>query len=138
MIIADTSAMLALIDADDQHHEAVRAIFEREPESWLLPWAILPEVDYMLHTHVGVRAQRAFLSDLAQSSFAVEWGDELDLARAHALCEKYRDLRLGLVDATVAVVAERIGARAIATLDVRHFGALTLKGSPAIYPRDLG
>jgi len=136
MIVADTSAMLALIDADDKHHEAVRAVFEREPESWLLPWAILPEVDYLLLTHVGVRAQRSFLADLASQSFAVEWGDELHLARAHALCEQYRDLRLGLVDATVAAVAERVGARAIATLDLRHFGALLLAGAPALFPRD--
>lgn len=128
--------MLALIDADDQHHESVRAVYEREPESWLLPWAILPEVDYMLLTHVSVRAQRSFLADLASRSFAVEWGEELDLARAHALCDKYRDLRLGLVDATVAAVAERIGARAIVTLDLRHFGALSLAGAPALFPRD--
>lgn len=137
MIVADTSAILALIDADDQHHESVRELFDSDPESWILPSAILPEVDYILGTHIGVRAQRAFMSDLARSNFSVEWGDEHDIARAHALCERHRDLRLGLVDATVAAVAERVGARAIATLDYRHFGALALNGSPALYPRDV-
>ena len=34
-------------------------------------------------------------------------------------------------------VAERLEARAIVTLDLRDFGAVTLKGSPEIWPRDL-
>lgn len=127
--------MLALIDADDRHHRAVLSLYEQAPADWILPWAILPEVDYMLTTHVSIAAQRDFLRDLATASFAVEWGDEADLLRANALCSQYHDLRLGLVDATVAATAERLGA-AIATLDLRHFGALALDGSPALLPRD--
>ena len=34
-------------------------------------------------------------------------------------------------------VAERLEATAIATLDVRDFGAVKLKGEPKLYPRDL-
>jgi hypothetical protein len=33
--------------------------------------------------------------------------------------------------------AERLGARAIVTLDERDFGAVELEGAPAIWPRDL-
>ena len=45
MIVADTSAIVALIDADDQHHRVLRRLFEADRTEWLLPWAILPEVD---------------------------------------------------------------------------------------------
>jgi hypothetical protein len=38
------------------------------------------------------------------------------------------------VDAVVMAVAERLGADAIATLDRRHFGAVTLRGSPRLVP----
>jgi hypothetical protein len=41
------------------------------------------------------------------------------------------------VDGVVISVAERLGADAIATLDVRHFGAVRIKGAPALLPRDL-
>jgi len=34
-------------------------------------------------------------------------------------------------------VAERRRAVAIATLDVRHFGAVRLEGNPRLLPRDL-
>ena len=56
---------------------------------------------------------------------------------ASRICRKHRALRLGLVDAVVMAVAERLKAEAIATLDVRDFGAVTLKGAPKLYPRDL-
>jgi hypothetical protein len=35
----------------------------------------------------------------------------------------------------VAAVAERLGARAIVTLDERDFGAMELAGKPMILPR---
>jgi len=34
-------------------------------------------------------------------------------------------------------VAEGVRATAIVTLDLRHFGAVELKGAPKLYPRDL-
>jgi predicted nucleic acid-binding protein len=137
VIIADTGAMLALIDADDRHHQAVRAIYETDPDTWVLPWAILPEVDYLLAAHVGARAEEAFLADLASGLYGVEWGDEGDLVRARQLCTRYRSFRLRLVDGVVVAVAERLGAEAIATLDLRHFGAIAIRGRPRLLPRDL-
>jgi len=138
VIVADTGAVIALVDADDRHHAALRDAYRRDPDEWVLPWAILPEVDYLLAEHVGVKAGDAFRADLAAGAWAVAWGDEADLVRAHAACTRHGALRLGLVDGVVISVAERLGAEAIATLDLRHFGAVRIKGSPALLPRDLG
>lgn len=71
---------------------------------------------------------------LAASSFAVEWGIVGDLERARKICQRHA---LGLVDGIVIAVAERLGADAIATLDLRHFGAVAIRGQPKLYPRDL-
>ena len=137
MILADTGALVALIDADDRHHRALRDLYERDPDAWVVPWAVLPEVDYLLLSHVGVKAELAFVRDVAEDLYAVEWGDPVDLLRARALCERYRSLKLGLVDAVVIAMAERLRADAIATLDVRDFGAVKIEGAPKLYPRDL-
>jgi uncharacterized protein len=137
LIVADTGAIVALIDSDDRHHEVVRDLHAADPGAWILPWAILPEVDYLLATQVGVRAQDAFLTDVASGAFVVDWGHPGDLQRARALHTKYRKLALGLVDGVVMAVAERLGAEAIVTLDLRHFGAVTLANSPRLLPRDL-
>ena len=137
MIVADTGAVLALIDADDRHHGPLRAVFESNPAAWLLPWAILPEVDYLVAAHVGQRAEEAFLADLAEGSLAVEWGDERDLTEAHRICKRHKALKLGLVDAVVIAIAQRLRAETIATLDLRHFAAVAIRGAPRLIPRDL-
>lgn len=138
MIVADTGAIIALIDADDDYHEPMTDLFERDPAVWVLPWAILPEVDYLLATHVGRRAQNAFLADLSEQAYVVEWGRPEDLQRAHELHSKYRALHLGLVNSTVIAMAERLKASAIATIDLRHFGAVSIRGKPKLLPRDRG
>jgi hypothetical protein len=127
VIVADTGAILALLDKGDRHHAAVRELYEGRPDQWLLPWAILPEV---------ARAQETFLTDVAEGSFAVEYGKHEDVVRAHAIGRKYRALNLGLVDAVVIATAERLRADAIATLDLRHFGSVKIAGSPRLLPRD--
>jgi predicted nucleic acid-binding protein len=137
VIVADTGAILALLDKDDRHHRRLRAHYEENPDEWLLPWAILPEVDYLVGAELGARAQEAFLGDLIEGAFAVEYGREGDLVRAGEIGRKYRSLRLGLVDAVVIAIAERLRADSIATLDLRHFGAVTIVGSPHLIPRDL-
>ena len=137
MIVADTGAIVALIDRSDRHHKALRTLYENDPSAWVLPWAILPEVDYLVGAHVSPRAQDAFLGDLADGTFSVSWGDEADLDEAQRLSERYKKLRMGLVDAVVIATAIRVKANAIATLDLRHFAAVTIPGNPKLFPRDL-
>jgi predicted nucleic acid-binding protein len=137
IVVADTGAIVALVDASDRHHEALRRLFADDPEAWVLPWAVLPEVDYLLARHVGPRAQQLFMSDLASGAYRVAWGEGKDLRRAREIDTRYKSLRLGLVDGVVIAVAERLAADAIATLDLRHFGAVSIKGQPKLLPRDL-
>jgi hypothetical protein len=40
------------------------------------------------------------------------------------IIEKYRDLEIGLADASIVVLAHKYGTREILTLDERHFRAL--------------
>jgi predicted nucleic acid-binding protein len=137
VIVADTSAILALLDADDKHHESLMELWDRDPDAWILPWAILPEVDYMVRRHLGAETARLFLEDIEANRFAIEHSQLIDLQRARALDARYAALDLGLVDGVVAAVAERLRAEAIATLDVRHFSAIAPAGAKKIYPRDL-
>jgi predicted nucleic acid-binding protein len=137
VIVADTGAIVALLDADDRHHRILRALFEERPAAWVLPWAILPEVDYLALAHLGSRVEQALLDDLVMGSYLVDWGKEGDLPRARDICRQYRDLGLGLVDGVVMAIAERRRTEAIATLDLRHFAAVRIAGDPKLYPRDL-
>jgi len=136
VIVADTGAILALLDKGDRHHVVLGSLYAKDPAQWILPWAILPEVDYLAASQLGPRAAAAFLADLADGLFQVEWGSEADLSRAKEICRRHRALRVGLVDAVVVAIAERRRAEAIATLDLRHFGVMAIKGGPRLLPRD--
>ena len=137
MIVADTGAILALLDADEKHHTTLRETFERQRRVRLLPWAILPEVDYLALTHLGRRVQQAFFDDLVSGAFVVDWGVAADLERAREVDRRYRSLELGLADTIVMAVAERRRADAIVTLDARHFGAVKLRRHMKPLPQDL-
>ena len=135
MTVVDTSALLALIDDAHPDHQALRRLWEADPGAWVLPWAVLPEADHMIRSRLGGRIARIFLADVAEGELIVEHSQPADIVRAAALDAQHADLGLGLVDAVVVAVAERLRATAIATLDLRHFGALELPFK--LYPRDL-
>jgi predicted nucleic acid-binding protein len=135
VIVADTSALIALVAADDKDHDAVLSLWEATARDWVVPWATLPETDFMLRTRLGTPAARLFLADLAGGKFMIEHSQPSDIARAAALDARYAELGLGLVDGAVIAVAERLRATAIATFDLRHFGALDLPFK--LLPRDL-
>jgi predicted nucleic acid-binding protein len=137
VIVADTGAILGLVDKKDRHHAALYEAYDARPDDWVLPWAILPEVDHLLMTHLGAAARETFSADLAGGAFHVEYGNDRDVMRAQEISRRHRALRLGLVDAVVMATAERLRARAIATLDLRHFGSVRLSGSPLLIPRDI-
>jgi uncharacterized protein len=134
VIVADTSAVVALIDKGDADHRRVLALYRRDPNAWVLPWSILPEVAYLVGRYGSAKTEQLFLDDIAAGRYGVEWGLATDVARAADLNRRYADLELGLVDTTVMAIAERLKAAAIATLDRRHFGAVTLRGTPALLP----
>jgi len=137
VILADTGAVIGLMDARDPQHAVLSELYVQDPDSWVLPWAVLPEIDYLLAARVGTRVEAAFLADIDDGRYVVEWGRDDDVARAHELNRQYRALNLGLVDAVVMAMAERLKAEAIATLDLKHFGAVKLAGNPRLLPRDL-
>ena len=133
-IVVDTGGLLALLDADDKHHDEVKALFEEDGARWVLPWAILAEVDYLASTRLGAHVASAFEEDLKEGLFRVDAHLSKDLPRAAALRKKYASLKLGLVDTVVMAQAERHQADAILTLDRRHFGAVKLAGAPRLLP----
>ena len=50
--------------------------------------------------------------------------DELNIARAREIIERYGDLNVGLADASTVVLAGSHDVRDMLTLDERHFRAL--------------
>ena len=124
MIVLDTSGLLAAIDSYQRRHESARRVLESDTGPLLLSPFVLAELDYLLLTHVGVDAEVLLLDEVANGAYRLERFDEEDVRAAMELIERYRDLRIGIADASIVIIAARAGTNRILTLDERHFRAI--------------
>ena len=140
VIVADSGAVYGLYDRRDAFHDSVRAAIEAARDRIVLPAPILGEIDYLLRVRLGNAALLKFLEDIQEGAFIIEMITLSDLRRCATLIAKYHDLDLGLSDASVAAVAERLGESRILTVDQRDFRAIrSLHGKPfRLLPADLG
>jgi predicted nucleic acid-binding protein len=121
VIICDTGALVALLNAADDYHAACSNLFATYPGRLIVPGPILTEVCYMAESRLGSETEALFLDSLASGEFELEAVDASDLARMAELVRRYADFPLGAADASVVAVAERLKTARIATLDHRHF-----------------
>jgi predicted nucleic acid-binding protein len=126
VIVLDTSAILALLDADDSDHERCVGALSDHDAPFVIPAGILGEVGYLVEAKLGQRALQDLIDDLHRRAFAVDCGDE-DFAEIRRLLSRYDDLRLGFADAAVIACAARHDA-AVLTLDFRDFGPVAREG----------
>lgn len=137
-LIADTGGLYALYDADDRHHAAVRRVVEGHPGPIVVPLPVLAELDYFLTRYLGQAASLDFLDSVASGAFTLDHLVAEDIARSRALLDRYKDLELGFVDASVIALAERLRTREILTIDERDFRAVARHrhGLLVLHPAD--
>ena len=123
-LVIDTGVLLAAIEPRDEHHRSCAKLIEEAREPRVVPAPVLVELEYLLRQASDAAAFRAFLEDCARGAFKIEALLPEDYARVRELLEAYADLCLGLVDATVLAVTERLREIKLATLEHRHFGVL--------------
>ena len=128
MIILDTSGLLAALDRSQRHHSAAAAALREAGGPRLLSPFVLAELDYLLSTRVSTRVARAWLAEAASGAYQLEPFSTVDILTAGAILDRYPDLGLGLVDASLVVLAERHGCSDLLTLDERHFRAVAGPG----------
>jgi predicted nucleic acid-binding protein len=124
LIVLDTSGLLAALVASQPDHDAAVGVLAAEQPPHLLSPFVLAEIDYFLVRWAGVDAELALLEDVARGAYRLEPFAEIDVDAARGVVAQYRDLGIGLADASVVVVAERHGTDRVLTLDERHFRVL--------------
>jgi predicted nucleic acid-binding protein len=109
-LILDTGGWLLALAGEAEYASALE-----EASLLYVPGLVLAEVDYHLRRR---RAEmRRLMADLLQGAYLLEPTTADDLARADEIDRKFASLELGLVDATVAAVAERLAVRRVLTTD---------------------
>lgn len=123
-LICDTGPLLAALDTADPDHERCARLLTDADEDLVVPTLVLAELDYWCGRRLSPEAWLIFLDDVLAGVYRVEPPTSIDLARCRELQERYADLSLGVVDASIVALAERLREPKVATLDQRHFRAV--------------
>ncbi len=121
-MFVDTSAFLALLDADDEHHSKVKQAWADLLQSEILLITsnyVLVETFALVQHRLGVEAVRVFQEDIVPL-LDIRWLDAASHAAAISALLAAGRKKLSLVDCSSFDVMRRGGLKRAFTLD-RHF-----------------
>ena len=121
MIVVDTGVLLAAVSSTDRHHRESAALLAAHAGQIVTPALVIAEAAWMIESVVGPSAEAAFVTSAANGELGIEDLTLNDYHRCAELIERYADLGLGLVDASVVAIAERKEVTVVATLNHRDF-----------------
>lgn len=124
-LLVDAGAFLAQADRDDPAHQGVVDVLTSERGPLVTSQLALAEADYLVMSRLGVDVELRLLDDLATGTFVAECLTRPELGVARDLAQRYHDLKIGLADASLVVLAQRFRTRRICTVDERCFRAMS-------------
>jgi uncharacterized protein len=127
VMLWDTGPLYAALDRSDKHHTASAALMRGTAPPLLVPSPVVVEVCYHLQKRIGAQAEIAFLRSFQQGHLRQLAPEDDDFDRAVELVQQYQGFPLGIVDAYVMAMAERMRITTIASVDSRHFRAVRLR-----------
>jgi predicted nucleic acid-binding protein len=124
MLLVDTGPLVAYLNRKDPDHQACVPLFTSRTDELLITPYVLTEACYLIAKYLGAEAEANLIEAVAAQDLVQVDVLTTDLARIAELARQYRSFPLGLADASVVAVAERLGLTEVATLDGRHFRAI--------------
>lgn len=121
-VFVDTSALLAVLDADDQNHSAARLAWEdliTRAEDLVCTNYVLVETFALVQNRLGLDAVRTLQADILPV-LQVDWLDSASHERSVAALLMAARRQLSLVDCASFDAMRRLGISAAFTFD-RHF-----------------
>lgn len=122
-VLADASALVALLDKDDESHELCVQAMKAIHDPLATVWPALTEAFHLVGG--SSRAVEALFDMVGDEALAILPLDASDAPRMKELMRKYRDLPMDLADAALVRVAERERLSRIVSFD-RHFKVYAL------------
>ena len=131
-LVLDTGPILALLDAGDPAHRRSVNMVDELREDLVIPSCVLVEVDYWARKLLGPASWDILVEDITSGVYRLEPLTYDDLTRASELERLYENLDLGLVDASVIALCERLNEKKVATLDRRDFSVVSPRHCDAL------
>jgi predicted nucleic acid-binding protein len=124
VIVVDTGIAYGAADRDDPDHAACADVLRSHAGELVIPTPVVVEASWLIADRLGPAAEVGFLRSVAAGELRRVDLDEADWERVVELVDRYADLNLGLVDASIVAVAERLRLTSIATLNRRDFNVV--------------
>ena len=124
MIIADTRGLLAAFGYDLRWHREAKAAYDADSGPVIMSPFVLAELDYLMLARAGVERELELLREVAAGVFELAGFGSADMVEAASVAARYKDMRIGLADASIVVLAARYRTTRLLTLDERHFRAI--------------
>jgi predicted nucleic acid-binding protein len=120
-LIADTGYFAALANSKDAYHQHAIQVSQTLQYDLITTWPVITETCHYLIKQVSPFAQSLLLKQIASDTIKV-----IDLSNGHAsqmakLMHKYADLPMDLADASLVILAEKLGHGRILSTDQRDF-----------------
>ncbi len=120
-LIADTGYFAALANSKDIYHQHAIRTSQTLQYDLITTWPVITETCHYLIKRVSPFAQSLLLKQIANDTIKV-----IDLSNGHAsqmakLMHKYADLPMDLADASLVILAEKLGHGRILSIDQRDF-----------------
>ena len=125
MILLDTSGFLAAQAPDQRRHEACSAVLQDAQGPFILSPFVLAELDYLVGKLLGADGEVRLLEEVVRKAYLHAPFQDRDIEQARQVIDRYRELGIGLADASLVVLSRRYSTLNILTLDERHFRVLT-------------
>ena len=112
-VIADSSALVALVRHDDQHHFWLNQHIDTLPSPWITCEAALSEVFHL----IGPRGTPKIVEMLRRRAVVVAFNLDAELVPVLTLMDKYADLPMSLADACLVRMSETLPDPMVVTTD---------------------
>jgi uncharacterized protein len=132
MLLVDAGPLIAYLNRNDLDHARCSELLSSRTDDLLLTPYVVTEACYLVAKYVGAAAEINLVDAIAAGDFLQVDITIADLARMAQLMRQYVDFPLGVADASVIAVAERLSLHEVATLDYRHFNAVAPSHTTAL------
>jgi uncharacterized protein len=120
-VVVDTSVFVSAADTDEPRHDECAELLDRHGGELVVPAPVVPETAWLIEARLGPSAEVRFLRLVTSRKIDVVDLTVDDYERCVTLIERYADLGIGMVDASIVTVAENLGVTTLATLNDRDF-----------------
>ena len=112
-VIADSSALVALVRHDDQHHRWLNAQIDALPRTWRTCEAALSEAFHL----IGARGVPKIKEMLRRDAVVLSFDLGAELEPVLTLMDKYADVPMSLADACLVRMSEILPDPVVLTTD---------------------